>query len=139
MPSSGSGWKVESTPWFTILKVELQRLQPQCVRRFYRGGALIGRLRGTREKDGRFPEDWLGSVTVASNPESDDPHEGLSRLEPRCALRRVDGTPRQAPRRRGAAAGARAPGSRLRGRAPRLTLRQDRGVDHPRDARAARG
>jgi len=51
------------------------------VRRFYRGGALIGRLRGTREEDGRFPEDWLGSVTVASNPESDDPHEGLSRLD----------------------------------------------------------
>jgi mannose-6-phosphate isomerase len=53
------------------------RLQPTRVRRFYRGGAAIGRLRGIAEKDGLFPEDWLGSVTDASGSDGG----GLSRLE----------------------------------------------------------
>jgi mannose-6-phosphate isomerase len=56
------------------------RLQPTRVYRFYRGGALIGRLRGEDEADGDFPEDWVGSVTVASNPGRDEPEAGLSRL-----------------------------------------------------------
>jgi mannose-6-phosphate isomerase len=56
------------------------RLQPERVRRFYRGGALIGGLRGRAEEDGPCPEDWLGSVTPARNPGSSDPEEGLSRL-----------------------------------------------------------
>jgi mannose-6-phosphate isomerase len=55
-------------------------LQPTRVHRFYRGGALLGQLRGEHERDGFFPEDWLGSVTAASNPGRDDPREGLSRL-----------------------------------------------------------
>ncbi len=55
-------------------------LQPNRVRRFYRGGQLIGRLRGEPEDDGYLPEDWLGSATEARNPESKDPEEGLSRL-----------------------------------------------------------
>ena len=55
-------------------------LQPTRVHRFYRGGALIGRLRHEAEEDGPFPEDWLGSVTPARNPGRDDPEEGLSRL-----------------------------------------------------------
>lgn len=57
-----------------------ERLLPTRVYRFYRGGALIGRLRGEHEKDDVFPEDWIGSVTPASNPGRDDPDEGLSRL-----------------------------------------------------------
>lgn len=57
-----------------------ESLQPTRVHRFYRGGALIGRLRGEPEEDGFFPEDWLGSVTPARNPGRDDPEEGLSRL-----------------------------------------------------------
>lgn len=57
-----------------------QRLLPTRVYRFYRGGALIGRLRGEPEEDGFFPEDWIGSVTLARNPGRDDPEEGLTRL-----------------------------------------------------------
>src|SRR4051794_28572675 len=53
------------------------RLQPTRVRRFYRGGAAIGRLRGVAEEDGFFPEDWLGSVIDASGSDGG----GLSRLE----------------------------------------------------------
>ena len=55
-------------------------LQPTRVHRFYRGGALLGRLRGEPEEDGFFPEDWLGSVTPATNPGRNDPEEGISRL-----------------------------------------------------------
>jgi mannose-6-phosphate isomerase len=50
------------------------------VYRFYRGGALLGRLRGEPEEDGHFPEDWVGSATPARNPGRDDPGEGLSLL-----------------------------------------------------------
>lgn len=51
------------------------------MRRFYRGGELIGRLRGKREEDAYFPEDWLGSTTNASNADKDARREGLSRLD----------------------------------------------------------
>ena len=57
-----------------------QPLLPTRVYRFYRGGALIGKLRGEPEEDDVFPEDWIGSVTLAGNPGRDDPGEGLSRL-----------------------------------------------------------
>jgi len=57
-----------------------ERLLPNRVYRFYRGGALIGKLRGRPEEDEFFPEDWIGSVTLARNPGRDDPEEGLSRL-----------------------------------------------------------
>ena len=55
----------------------VERLAPTRVHRFYRGGALIGRLRGQDEEDGSLPEDWIGSVTQANNPGL---NEGLSRL-----------------------------------------------------------
>lgn len=55
-------------------------LLPTRVYRFYRGGALIGRLRGEPEEDGSYPEDWIGSLTLARNPGRDDPEEGLSRF-----------------------------------------------------------
>ena len=55
-------------------------LLPSRVYRFYRGGALIGKLRGEPEDDDVFPEDWIGSVTPAGNPGRDDPEEGLTRL-----------------------------------------------------------
>src|SRR6185437_1717490 len=57
------------------------RVLPTRVYRFYRGGALIDRLRGEPEKDNEFPEDWIGSVVAASNPGRDESPAGLSRLE----------------------------------------------------------
>ena len=58
----------------------LARLAPERVYRFYRGGRLIGRLRGEEGEDGSFPEDWVGSTVTASNPGRDEPEAGLSRL-----------------------------------------------------------
>ncbi len=66
-----------------------ERLLPTRVYRFYRGGALLGRLRGEPEEDNFFPEDWVGSVTPARNPGRDDPAEGLSRLADGRLLRDV--------------------------------------------------
>ena len=60
--------------------MSVERLAPARVYRFYRGGRLIGRLRGEDELDGEFPEDWVGSVVAASNPGRDEPEAGLSRL-----------------------------------------------------------
>jgi mannose-6-phosphate isomerase len=60
--------------------VRAQPLRPTRVRRFYRGGALLGRLRGEPEEDDYRPEDWAGSMTRALNPGSADDEEGLSRL-----------------------------------------------------------
>jgi mannose-6-phosphate isomerase len=53
-------------------------LEPARVHRFYRGGALIGRLRREPEDDAFFPEDWLGSVTEARGESGG---AGLSRLD----------------------------------------------------------
>jgi mannose-6-phosphate isomerase len=60
--------------------VKPQRVLPTRVYRFYRGGALIDRLRGEPERDGDHPEDWVGSVVAANNPGHDEPFAGLSRL-----------------------------------------------------------
>jgi mannose-6-phosphate isomerase len=64
-------------------------VQPARVYRFYRGGALLGRLRGEDEPDDTFPEDWVGSVTEASNPGHETPNEGLSDLDDGRLLRDV--------------------------------------------------
>ncbi len=58
-----------------------ERLTPTRVYRFYKGGALLERFHGSEGEDTDFPEDWVGSVTVASNPGRDEPEAGLSRLE----------------------------------------------------------
>jgi mannose-6-phosphate isomerase len=60
--------------------VQPERVLPTRVYRFYRGGALIDRLRGEPEHDDVFPEDWVGSVVAANNPGRDEPFAGLSRL-----------------------------------------------------------
>ncbi len=57
-----------------------ERVLPTRVYRFYRGGALIDRLRGEPEHDDVYPEDWVGSVVAASNPGREEPFAGLSRL-----------------------------------------------------------
>lgn len=41
---------------------------------------MIGQLRGVPEPDDVYPEDWVGSVTPASNPGRDEPAAGLSVL-----------------------------------------------------------
>jgi mannose-6-phosphate isomerase len=61
--------------------MNLARVRPTRVYRFYRGGALIDRLRGEPERDGERPEDWVGSVVPANNPGRDEPEAGLTRLE----------------------------------------------------------
>jgi mannose-6-phosphate isomerase len=64
-----------------------RRVTPTRVYRFYRGGLLIDRMRGEPGADTDFPEDWVGSVTPASNPGRDEPLAGLSRLEDGALLR----------------------------------------------------
>jgi mannose-6-phosphate isomerase len=59
----------------------VHRVLPTRVHRFYRGGKLIGALRGEAEDDGDHPEDWIASVVHARNPTRDEPEAGLSRLE----------------------------------------------------------
>jgi len=64
------------------------RLAPNRVYRSYTGGALLDAFRGARQpRDTDHPEDWVGSVTPATNPAAHTyPGEGLSRVE-------VDGRP----------------------------------------------
>ena len=64
-----------------------RRLTPTRVYRFYRGGLLIDRMRGETGADTDFPEDWVGSVTQASNPGRDEPLAGLSQLDDGSLLR----------------------------------------------------
>jgi mannose-6-phosphate isomerase len=61
--------------------MNLELVRPTRVYRFYRGGALIDRLRGEPERDGDRPEDWVASVVPARNPGREEPLEGLTRLE----------------------------------------------------------
>jgi len=61
--------------------MNLARVRPTRVYRFYRGGALIDRLRDEPERDGECPEDWVGSVVPATNPGRDEPEAGLTRLD----------------------------------------------------------
>ena len=124
-------------------------LEPTRVHRFYRGGALLGRLRGEAEEDAFFPEDWLGSVTPARNPGRNDPAEGSSRLADGRTLRdAVEADPirwlgETHVARFGTSTGLLAklldtaqrlpgafpPRSRLRARCLRVAVREDRGID----------
>jgi mannose-6-phosphate isomerase len=67
--------------------VQPRRLTPTRVYRFYRGGLLIDRMRGEAGADTDFPEDWVGSVTQASNPGRDEALAGLSQLDDGSLLR----------------------------------------------------
>lgn len=67
----------------TDLKAQLRRplpLRPNRVYRFYTGGLLMDRFRGTPDPhDTDHPEDWVGSITPANNPGAGHPaDEGLS-------------------------------------------------------------
>jgi mannose-6-phosphate isomerase len=67
--------------------MNLARVRPTRVYRFYRGGALIDGLRGQPERDGDHPEDWIASVVEANNPGRFEPEAGLTRLETGALLR----------------------------------------------------
>jgi mannose-6-phosphate isomerase len=67
--------------------MSIARVRPTRVYRFYRGGALIDRLRGEPEHDGDHPEDWVGSVVPATNPGRYESEAGLTRLEDGALLR----------------------------------------------------
>jgi mannose-6-phosphate isomerase len=57
--------------------------EPNRVWRCYTGGHLMDAFRGTAETlDNHFPEDWLGSTTIAINgPNQQYVNEGLSRVK----------------------------------------------------------
>jgi mannose-6-phosphate isomerase len=69
--------------------MNLARVRPTRVYRFYRGGALIDRLRTEPERDVDHPEDWVASVVPANNPGRNEPEAGLTRLESGPLLRDV--------------------------------------------------
>lgn len=60
-------------------KKKIIELSQNRVWRSYLGGRVLDELAGRPEPaDSHFPEDWIGSVTTASNPESHDENEGVS-------------------------------------------------------------
>jgi mannose-6-phosphate isomerase len=58
------------------------KLPPNRVWRSYQGGRTLDKIAGTGDPaDGHFPEDWIASLTAASNPVPSSPDEGLSAIE----------------------------------------------------------
>ena len=50
--------------------------------RSYQGGRILDELVGKADpSDSHFPEDWVGSVTAASNPDSTNEFEGISKIQ----------------------------------------------------------
>ena len=63
-------------------KNQLIKLPQNRVWRSYTGGRTLDTLVGKNDpQDGRHPEDWIGSVTRASNPNSQSENEGISVVE----------------------------------------------------------
>ncbi len=55
------------------------QLPQNRVWRSYQGGRILDELAGKDDpRDSHFPEDWIGSVTPARNPDSQCEHEGIS-------------------------------------------------------------
>lgn len=60
-------------------KNRLLRLPQNRVWRSYQGGRILDSLIGKgNPSDSHYPEDWIGSVTAARNPDSQNPNEGIS-------------------------------------------------------------
>ncbi|MDR2675273.1 MAG: class I mannose-6-phosphate isomerase [Opitutaceae bacterium] len=58
------------------------KLPPNRVWRSYLGGRMLDEIAGAAAPaDGHFPEDWIASLTAASNPAPSSPGEGLSAIE----------------------------------------------------------
>lgn len=57
-------------------------LPPNPVYRAYRGGDALRRFRGIPERGpDHWPEEWIGSITLAGNPDPDGRPQGLSIVE----------------------------------------------------------
>lgn len=62
-------------------KHRLIELPQNRVWRSYQGGRILDALAGKEHPaDSHYPEDWIGSVTLAHNPHSADKQEGISRV-----------------------------------------------------------
>ncbi|QDT01066.1 class I mannose-6-phosphate isomerase [Adhaeretor mobilis] len=62
-------------------KDRIIELPQNRVWRSYLGGRILDELVGkTEPADSHFPEDWIGSVTAANNPDSHGEHEGISKV-----------------------------------------------------------
>ena len=63
-------------------KNQIIQLPQNRVWRSYQGGLILDQLVGkANPEDSHFPEDWIGSVTAASNPDSQNEFEGISPVE----------------------------------------------------------
>ena len=63
-------------------KNQIVQLPQNRVWRSYLGGKMLDRLVGKAQpEDSHFPEDWIASVTAASNPDSQNEIEGISPVE----------------------------------------------------------
>ena len=127
--------------------------------RFYEGGSLTRPFRGLPGRpDDWWSEDWVGSCTRASNDDPDGRPQGLSLVDlpgvgPIALSDIIEALPEemvgarfaerhgtdhrragQAALARGPGAAARPPDPRLGPAAPRVPVRQDRGVDPARHA-----
>jgi len=62
-----------------IYKNKLIRFPPNRVWRSYTGGKILDEMeQKPTPEDGHFPEDWIGSTTLAINPDRPDVVEGIS-------------------------------------------------------------
>lgn len=63
-------------------KNKIIQLPQNRVWRSYQGGRILDQLVGEDDpRDSHFPEDWIGSVTSARNPDSQCEHEGISKVQ----------------------------------------------------------
>jgi len=62
-----------------VSKQRVLPLPPNRVWRTYQGGRILDTISGVEAPaDSHFPEDWMGSLTRANNPNRQDTNEGLS-------------------------------------------------------------
>ena len=63
-------------------KNKLIKLSQNRVWRTYLGGRILDELISKNDPcDSHFPEDWIGSVTAARNPDSQSENEGISKIQ----------------------------------------------------------
>ena len=63
-------------------KNRLIKFPQNRVWRSYQGGRILDEIVGKSEpQDGHNPDDWIGSVTAARNPDGQCKNEGISRVQ----------------------------------------------------------